>query len=318
MELSDAHLNVFDRTVLKLHPDKRKAYLEQVDYLIGRLKQKIDEDTAFGIKKFRLAGSLPKGTVLRPRDGQGVDADSAAYLDIGDATSFDLETLHYQSRRLLVAIYPQKRPEDFTVQPRTLGIHFHDSGLDVDLVPVVPIDATCDYGWQPSSQGEPPLKTSIPKQLAFIRSRKERDPRYRQLIRLLKRWRNFHELDFLRSYTIELLLAHLQDTPGPAERLEVGLLRFFLWVAQTRLTQPVSFPENGSITVYPNDPVVVLDPVNAENNVARRITLLEREEIVRQATEAWETLTTARRNGYKGETLELWKEVFGRSFVVEE
>ena len=35
--------------------------------------------------------------------------------------------------------------------------------------------------------------------------------------------------------------------------------------------------------------------------------MLERQEIVSKATEAWETLTAARNNNFKGETLEYWK-----------
>lgn len=68
----------------------------------------------------------------------------------------------------------------------------------------------------------------------------------------------------------------------------------------------------------PKDRVVILDPVNAMNNVARRLTDSDCSEIVTKATEAWELLTDARNNNYKGETLEYWKEVFGRGFVIEE
>ena len=46
------------------------------------------------------------------------------------------------------------------------------------------------------------------------------DPRYRTLVRLLKRWRNHQKLDGLRSFTIELMLAYLQDRDGPASPRE--------------------------------------------------------------------------------------------------
>lgn len=318
MELSDTEIGTFDAKVLRLDPEKRKAYLEQVDNLIQRLEAKINEDSSFGVRKFLRAGSLWKGTALQPRDGRGVDADIAVYLEADEATQFDLSTLHEQLRRLAMAIYPQKRPEDFEVHPRTLGIHFHDSGLDIDLVPVLPIAGPGDYGWQPSSQGDPPVKTSIPRQLEFVRRRAEADARYRRLVRLLKWWRNYHELEGLRSFAIELLLVYLQDNQGSPVSLEEGLLRFFLWVAQTELKEPVAFQEIRPTGGYPRDPVVVLDPVNAENNVTRRITDPERAEIVQSATETWEVITTARRNGYRGETLEYWKQAFGRSFTIEE
>lgn len=318
MMLTDEEISFFMAKVLKLPPGKRKDYLRQVDYLIERLEKKISDDSSFSVRKFTKTGSLRKGTVLRPRDGAGVDADVAVDLDVSEANKGDLKLLHGIVRKLLIAVYPQKDPNDFEVQPRTLGIHFHDSGLDVDLVPIVPIPGEPGYGWQPSSQGDDPVKTSVAGQLAFIEARGEADPRYRTLVRLLKRWRNHQELEALRSFTIELLLAYLQDRDGPVPSLEEGLVRFFLFVAQSELREPVSFPENGRILRYPSDPVVVLDPVNAENNVARRITEAERQEIVRKATEAWEVLSAATWNPYKGETLELWRDVFGRAFVIEE
>lgn len=319
MQLTDKQINVFIAKVLKLPPGKRKEYLRQVDYLIERFEKKAKEDeSSFAISKFRKTGSLRKGTVLKPRDGHGVDADIAVELDFPEEKRHDLDLLHDEVVKLLVTVYPQKDPEDFKVQPRTLGIHFRESGLDVDLVPIIPAPDDPDYGWQPSSKGEPLVKTSVPGQLAFIKDRNDADPRYRTLVRLLKRWRNNHELDHLRSFTIELLLAALQDSEGPAGRLEDGLIRFFRFVAQTELKKPISFPENGKLNGFPSDPVVILDPVNEKNNVAARLTEEEREEIVKTATIAWETLSAAQYLTGKGETVEYWGEVFGRSFVIEE
>lgn len=318
MQFTNDDLAVFDRKVLKLPKDSRNAYMLQVDYLIERLAAKIREDGSFGVRKFLKAGSLQKRTVLKPRDGFGVDADIAVYLKVG--SDFDLDTLHHTIRSLLIAIYPQKSRNDFQVQPRTLGIEFHQSGLDVDLVPVMPLDdQPGDYGLQPSSRGAPPIKTSIPGQLAFIQQRVNGDQHYRQLVRMLKYWRNRQELgDSLRSFTIELIAAHLQDTHGPMTSLEEGLIRFFLFVAQSQLKTSVAFAEHGPKPRFPNDPVVILDPVNAANNVTMRITIDERNEIVSKATAAWEMLHSARWKTTKGETIECWKAVFGRSFTVEE
>lgn len=319
MDLSDTQISYFVDNRLRLPRGKRSEYLAQVDYLIETFKAKIDEDGTFGIKKFLKTGSLRKGTVLRPRDGFGVDADIAVYLQTNGATTYDLDSLHDRLLKFLISIYPTKRPEDFTVQPRTLGIVFHASGLEVDMVPVLPIEGPGDYGWQPSSRGEPPVKTSVSKQLEFIRARRERYSRFTSLVRLLKQWRNYQELDgTLRSFLIELIVCHLQDVDGAADSLQEGLIRFFLYIAQSELRLPISFAENGTPGALPKDRVIVLYPVNTENNVARKLTDAECQEIIGKATEAWECLSTARNNNYKGETLEYWKQVFGRSFVIEE
>jgi tRNA nucleotidyltransferase (CCA-adding enzyme) len=318
MVFTDSEINVFVSKVLHLGQDKRKDYIQQVDYLIGRLEKKIHDHSSFKVTGFKKTGSLMKGTVLKPRGENGVDADIAVFLDVSEAEKGDFPRMHEIIRRLLITVYPTKVQEDFQVQPRTLGIHFRDSGLDVDLVPVVPIPSQPEYGWQPSSQGGEPIKTSIQGQLDFIKKRRDADPRYRTLVRLLKKWRNEQELDHLRSFVIELIAAHLLDQQGPAESLESGLQRFLLYVAQSGLKDPISFSEAGEVTSFPSAPVVILDPVNNENNVAMRLTEDERADICSTAEKAWNTLVTASFNGTKGETLDLWKEVMGRSFTVDE
>jgi hypothetical protein len=319
MELTDTNLEFFVSKRLKLAPRKRSEYLAQVDHLIARFEAKVHGDPVFGVRKFLKTGSLRKGTVLRPRGDFGVDADIAVYLEADGASQFDLASLHGRLRNLLLSVYPTKKAEDFTIQPRTLGIVFHESGLEVDFVPILPIDGPGDYGWQPSSRGDAPVMTSVSKQLDFIRARKRRYGRFASLVRLLKYWRNQHELDdTLRSFLIELIVCHLQDTEGPAASLEEGLLRFFLFLAQTELLSPIYFAENGSAPAPPRDRAVVLDPVNSENNVARQLSDIDCAEIVVKAVEAWECLSAARNNCRKGETLEYWKHVFGRSFVIEE
>jgi hypothetical protein len=319
MELTDTQLRYFVDNRLKLPKGKRSEYLAQVDRLIERFSTAADGDAVLDIKKFLKTGSLRKGTVLRPQPDFGVDADVAVYLNGKGVTSYDLDNLHDRIRRLLTKIYPTKQPSDFTVQPRTLGIVFHASGLEMDLVPLIAIDSPGDYGWQPSSQGEAPVKTSVPKQLEFIRARKDGYGNFTALVRLLKSWRNFQELDdSFRSFSIELVVSHLQDARGAPSSLEDGLLRFFLYVAQSELRTPIWFAECGKPSVFPGNRVVLLDPCNVENNVGRRITDEECTVIVARCQAAWETLTYARNHGGKTQTLELWKDVFGRSFVIED
>jgi hypothetical protein len=319
MKLTDAEIGYFVDKRLKLKPGKRSEYLEQVDNLIAGFKAKVAAHPSIRIKKFLKTGSLRKGTVLRPRDGFGVDADIAVYMKVNESAEFDLDNFHEILRELLILMYPSMKPSQFTVQPRTLGIEFRTSGLAVDLVPILPIDGAGDYGWQPSSRGELPVKTSVTKQLEFIRARKTDYSRFTSLVRLLKHWRNYQELDeTLRSFTIELIICYLQDTQGKAVSLEDGLLRFFLYLAQSELREPIGFAENGTPKSLPDDRVVILDPVNSENNIGRKLTDADCKDIIVRATEAWECLTAASNNNYQGETVEYWKQVFGRSFVIGE
>src|SRR5690242_1220871 len=86
VQLTDEQINVFVDKVLKLSRGKRQEYLDQVDYLIARMQAKIDEDSSFAVKKFTKTGSLRKGTVLKPRGDNGVDADVAVDLDVSEAS----------------------------------------------------------------------------------------------------------------------------------------------------------------------------------------------------------------------------------------
>jgi len=319
MDLTDTEINYFVNNRLKLPQGKRADYLAQVDHLIERLAAGAAGDKLIDIRKFLKTGSLRKGTVLRPKGDFGVDADVAVFLNANGASQYDLANLHSRIRRLVAKIYPTKKPEDFTIQPRTLGIEFRDSGLEMDLVPLIATDEPGDYGWQPSSLGAEPVKTSVTKQLEFIRARRDAYANFTALVRLLKYWRNFHEFDeSLRSFAIELIVSHLQDTQGVPSSLEEGLLRFFLYVVSSQLKTPISFKECGTPKSFPKDRVVILDPCNADNNVTRRITDQDCEAIVQKCRNAWETLSYARNYDGKTQTLELWKEVFGRSFVIED
>lgn len=317
MKFTDEDLRRYDDAVLRIAQPKRKEYLDQVDRLIARLEKRIAEDGSFSVRTFRKAGSLKKGTVLRPLPGSAVDADVAVYLDQEDA-DFDLDRLRALLRTLVRLVYPGKVDGDFTVNDKTLGITFRDSGLDVDLVPVICDDARGDgWGHQPSASGGQVL-TCIPGQLDFIAERKKRDARYRRVVRIAKRWRDWQELDELRSFPIELWVAYLLDAEGPCSSVEDGLVRLFRWIAQSDLTQPVFFADSGQTTPSVGDPVVTLDPVNADNNVTARITEGERTAIVAAATEAFETLAYARRVRSPEDTNALWVELVGPSFTIEE
>ncbi len=117
------------------------------------------------------------------------------------------------------------------------------------------------------------------------------------------------------SFAIELILAHLHATHGAPASLEEGLQRFLLFIAQTQLQDPITSGHTNP--TLPREPVVILDPVNAQNNVTGWMSNGDRRAVVAAATVAWETLMTARHNSYKGETYSLWREVFGSSFTVE-
>jgi hypothetical protein len=137
---------------------------------------------------------------------------------------------------------------------------------------------------------------------------------FRTLVRLAKKWRNHAELKPLKSFTIELIMARVLDKEGATGSIEERLRRFLLYIAQSGLKEVISFPENTALHGTFSDPVVILDPVYSLNNAAGRIAEAERQAIVAAALEAWETANFASAENDN----EVWKELFGPRFKVEE
>jgi len=317
MKYTDTQLRTWDQRRLRVGRKKRDELMAQASNLIDKLEVAIPEASSFGVTRFRRAGSLMKATALYPRADIGIDADIAVYLDDSEATDWDLATLHATLREIAIKVYPTKSAEDFWVQPHTLGLEFRASGLKVDLVPLLVIDGDTERGWMVNSSGQRSHVADIPAHIKFVRDIANGDSRYRPLVRMAKRWRSEAELkEELGSFPIELILAQINAEQGPAETLEVGLQRFFLYLAQSELREPIL---SGHSSTQPSQsPVQILDPADRDNNVAALVTDAQRAEIVATATTAWETLVTASELGGKGETKELWQEIFGTNFTTEE
>jgi tRNA nucleotidyltransferase (CCA-adding enzyme) len=85
-------------------------------------------------------------------------------------------------------------------------------------------------------------------------------------------------------------------------------------MAQSELKEQISFPEHTKPLGSFADPVVIIDPVYSQNNVASRITENERKQIVQAAREAWETAHFASTEDDES----IWKEIFGPGFKTED
>jgi len=184
----------------------------------------------------------------------------------------------------------------------------------VDIVPVIEDTARAGYGWQFDIHDGTKVQTCAPCQIKFVGDRKDKDPDFRTLVRLAKKWRNRVELKPLKSFAIELIMAHVLAKNGKDGSIEKRFRDFLLYIAQSGLKEVITFPENGLVFPSFTDPVVILDPVCNTNNVASRISEDERKEIVAAALDAWETANFASTE----DDIEIWKELFGPRFKVEE
>jgi hypothetical protein len=310
--LSNVAFKYYDSEVLRLQQETRKAYHAQVDRLIETLSATVENKTKIKITRVVKAGSFAKFTILRKSEDTPVDVDVVFYISGRNLDSSSFEGLSSDIYDLLIELYPNKAVEDFEIQKKAATVTFKGTGLTVDIVPVIEY-GSAGYGYQFDTAGGK-TKTCAPCQIAFVRKRKEADANYRTLVRLGKKWKNYKEIAGLKSFHIELIFAYLQDKKGPSGKIEQRLRDFFLFIAQEELKTVITFPENtGTIKTF-SDPVVIVDPVNNENNTAGRITDAERKEIVAGALEAWETANLASVDG----DIDVWKEIFGPRFKIED
>lgn len=314
MGLSNTALRYYDSNVLRLPADKRKEYHEQVDRLITELCKSVRDKTEIKITKVVKAGSFAKFTILRKTSIDPVDVDVVFYISERDASQETLDTLNDLIYDLLIKIYPNKSVEDFKIQRKAATVTFVGTGLSIDIVPVIEDEARPGYGWQFDFHGGSKIQTCAPCQIKFVRDRKNQDADFRTLVRMAKKWRNHAGLLHLKSFVIELIMAHVLAQQGTARSIEQRFRNFLLYIAQSGLKEEIRFPENVAPFGAFNDPVVILDPVYSLNNVASRISEAERQEIVAAALEAWETANFASAEDDEA----VWKELFGPRFKTED
>lgn len=314
MSLNNTEVRYYDSNVLRLPADKRKEYHEQVDRLVAELSKRLKDQSEIKITKVVKAGSFAKYTILRKTSEDPVDVDVVFYIS---GRSVDKETLASLSQLIydaLIKLYPNKAVEDFEIQRKAATVTFVGSGLSVDIVPVIEDPARPGYGWQFDIHDNTKVQTCAPCQIKFVRDRKDIDGDFRTLVRLAKKWRNKVELKPLKSFAIELIMAHLLAKNGKDGSIEKRFRDFLLYIAQSDLKEVIVFPENGKVSPVFTDPVVILDPVCNTNNVTSRISEDERVDIVAAATMSWETANFASIE----DDIEIWKELFGPRFKVRE
>ena len=314
MSLNNTEIKYYDSNILRLPAEKRKEYHAQVDRLIDELSKRLKNQNKIKIARVIKAGSFAKYTILRKTTEDPVDVDVVFYISGLDADKETLETLNKLIYDSLIDIYPTKAVEDFEIQRKAATVTFVGTGLSVDIVPVIQDPTYPDYGWQFDIHDGSKVRTCAPGQIKFIQDRKTIDSDFRTLVRLAKKWRNHAELKPLKSFTIELIMAHVLEINGKDWPIEKKFRDFLLYIAQSELKEVISFPENGKLLKTFSDPVVILDPVCDTNNVASRITDSERKEIVKVANESWETANFASIE----DDLEIWKELFGNRFKVKD
>src|SRR5690606_142805 len=104
------------------------------------------------VTKYILAGSWKKHTILKPTGENPIDIDLVLFVSGDDNIQNDLKKLYDFIIEYLKEIYPQKdinRDVDAEGNTKSITITFTGTGLQVDIVPVVPLVEPKEYVWQP-------------------------------------------------------------------------------------------------------------------------------------------------------------------------
>ena len=288
-----------------------KAYRDQVRHLRERLELHVHDHPDFALVKMLHFGSLAKATAISTLR----ELDLAVYLRPERLKSHELHSVLATVRDLLIQVYPQMEPSQFVIDPPAVTIHFRTSGLDVDVVPVIPNGKPDDRG-QLALTYPDWVETSIPLHLQFIRDRAERHPLYRELVRLTKWWRQERDVP-IQSFLIELIWARLVDINAVPDDYQEALLAFFAYIERTRLEERIVFPDNyrPAEAKPTGDLVQVMDPVTPTNNVAARMSRADRDAVLQAAQAALDDVAAGSSAYSKGRGVASYQRVFGTIFT---
>lgn len=326
MNLDNNQLQFFVNKI-KLQPENMQKYRDQINNLKSKLEDKIKNDESTGLKvtKYLLAGSWKKRTILKASGDNPIDIDLILFVGGDNNIQNDLKKLHDYIVKYLEEIYPQKKiDEDVDAEGNTksIKIRFSTSGLEVDIVPVVPINNPEKYVWQPQRGGGGKYITSVEKHLDFSLSKRQNNPSYTAVVRMLKHWKNYKELKptdnegGISSFAIELIVAYLDEKYGVESNIEEAIIRFFQFVSDSNFPN-IKFSHAINTIPYYSTPIYIADDTNNENNAAKKIDNAKWNEIVEEAEKAFDALNYAQSIKTEGTTIEEWKTVFGPTFNIK-
>lgn len=308
----------FAQERVNLPKEKADEYRAQARRLRERLESYLDEHPDFTLKKMMLSGSLAKGTALRTLN----DIDVACYISGADAPHDVPKLLNYLAERLRKA-FPNFSPDQVKANTYSVTVSFKGTGLDVDIVPILYRGDPNWYGDLVNQSDGSFLETCIPRHLEFIRKRKrEHETDFAQVARLIKYWAGRMKLERdgfrFKSFMSELILAKLADQGLDLSDYPEALQHFFTYVARSNVRELISFADYYPATAVGtfSEPVKIIDPVNAENNVSKLYTATQADMIVDAALDAGDAIDAALAAPTKQETVRYWQKVFGSAFQV--
>jgi hypothetical protein len=318
----------FERFTRQIKPTEEhfKEANRQTKHMIEELHDKVSEDGSFTLEKVLRAGSNAKHTSLRKTEDNRFDVDLGAYYSGRGATKDRLNTLLEFTRDRLIEIYYQKDKDDFEILESAVRVRFV-SGIKlwVDVAPIIKDDMLKieNAGWIPRKDKW--RLTSVTAHNDFVSKRNIQSKgvsgpvHFNRLVRMMKWWNNLQGDLVQPSIFCELITAVAFAETGVTNEWQSSLRQIFNFLRQHELLKPIVFGDyyNPHTVKLPTDVVIVLDSVNASNNVTRDWTAVKREQFLDRVQEAYDAMNDARvaENARDEDSaVDHWCRVFGEAF----
>jgi hypothetical protein len=318
----------FERFTRQIKPTEEhfEEANRQTKHMIDQLHNKVSADGSFTLEKVLRAGSNAKHTSLRKTADNRFDVDLGAYYSGAGAAKDKLGTLLEFTHAQLVGIYHQKNKKDFEILDSAVRVRFV-SGIKlwVDVAPIIRDDTLKieNAGWIPRKDKW--RLTSVTAHNDFVSKRNVESKKvagpvhFNRLVRMLKWWNNLQGNLVQPSIFCELIAAKAFSETGVTGDWQSSLRQIFNSLRKHQLREPIVFDDyyDSKKVELPDDEVIVLDSVNAGNNITREWTASTREDFVGRVQEAYDAMMDARvaeNAGDEDSAVEHWCRVFGEAF----
>jgi hypothetical protein len=288
---------------IRTEGSREDAIRDQANEIRSRVKSAASKD-GLTVRSTPWSGSFAKRTGLRrhlrgatPVEGQDVDLPFV----ISPKTKNDekLESLLPRFYGYLETSYPDTHKEP---TKSSVKLVFEGTKLSYDVVPMLATDDT-ERQILIRSNGDR-RETSVQKHIEFVRSRtqdsNEQQGRvaFNEMVRLLKWWREVQcrgENSAYPTILIDLLCAYAYDKAGVDNTYPGALARWFgLLAHEVEQRTPIYFSDFTVWEASPNaERWAVIDPINADNNIAEYLGNAEIDVLVEWLAQARDAILQA-------------------------
>lgn len=294
---------LFERIIRNIKPSdwERNTAREYRDQVLEALN-----DQNLGITGVRNCGSFAKRTDISPLS----DLDIVVFISPERYTKTNPKSILRILARDLGSSFNYN---EVISGNRSVKVKFDDDFI-IDIVPAFSINPK---ELEPAEildrQTGKWIETSPSKHIKFSTSIKKIDRRYKDLVRVFKVWKRERRRNF-RSIVVEFLIADAICNGAVARGWAEAVHSIFKYVNDHQLKKRIYFTNYYSKPgKIPRNPVVILDPVNPNNNVANDFTDVSRREFMSKWSEDTRLAYKALNSEYEDDAIEIWERVFGSS-----